>query len=131
MSQFTKYAMGPMCLWQCFVFHMFMFFVRLLYLPLAQCKTLQENLFFRADGHEIYFPSTGLATSLEILSTVVKNDEIFYFWGSFFNQTIEQHNRERADPSNKINFWHCMCSSSCNSVMGSHSIYPPNLLRSP
>ena len=27
--------------------------------------------------------------------------------------------------------WHCMCSSSCNSLMGSHSIYPPNLLRSP
>ena len=27
--------------------------------------------------------------------------------------------------------WHCMCSSSCNSLMGSHCSYPSNLLRSP
>ena len=74
------------------------------------------------------FPKYWFSDIIGNIEHSCKKDEIFYYWGSFFNQTIEQHNREKADPSNKGHFWHCMCSSSCNSLRDFHSICPPILL---
>ena len=77
------------------------------------------------------FPKYWFSDIIGNIEHSCKKDEIFYLWGSFFNQTIEQHDREKADPLNKTHFWHCMCSCSCNSPMGSHSMYQPLLLRGP